>query len=212
MTNIYALYDPRIPDLPFYVGKGLVERAKSHWKAFQRKGGVMNAALHRWFESLKRDGVAPIWQFLEENVANWQEAEKDWIAAARRVNGQLCNVADGGNEFPANNPRCPREISSRTMKRTHQKYPNMSSEVGKRVHQEQPDLAKRMGQAGIKGLREKYSLEIRQQWSSIAGKKNAAKPGFLRRIRLIGLHNRWHRNRGTLKEGCEFCKESVKCT
>lgn len=166
--SIYGLIDPRRPDWVMYVGKGSEKRARSHWKEFTGGGRGINSLLRHWFEQLRVDSIEPSFIFLEENVSNWQEAERDWIAAWRKVNSQLCNVADGGNA-PYLSPEKIKDICSRAGKiggriggratkeitngragnggiRAHQLHPKLYSELGRKnialVHRLYPDLAK----------------------------------------------------------------------
>jgi hypothetical protein len=97
MTGIYGLYDPRLPDIIMYVGKGGESRPVCHWRHFVKTGMAVNALLRRWFAQLEADGVVPGYRFLEENVADWQKAERSWVACLRVINPALCNVAHGGN-------------------------------------------------------------------------------------------------------------------
>lgn len=226
-TSIYALYDPRIPGLPFYVGKGLTKRAQYHWSHFLRTGRAVNALLRRWFKQLFADGVEPSFIFLEENVSNWQEAEKDWIAASRRINSQLCNVADGGNCWPIESSSLGGKIGGR----------KGGLKGGKRVHELHPDLMKEAGRKGIRracelnpGLRSRMgfiggkvtgSKNISNAWknsrdkmlanqravASLGGKIGSKKmhelhPGVASRH---ALHTRWHVHRGVVNPNCSLC-------
>jgi hypothetical protein len=97
-TCIYGLFDPRNPDVIMYVGKGLEERAKSHWKNFlSTKKPTVNVILHRWFEQLKTEVVEPGWRFLEENVEDWPTREKHWISYFRGLGQAGCNISAGGD-------------------------------------------------------------------------------------------------------------------
>src|SRR5579862_5194402 len=98
MTCIYGLYDPRYPFTICYVGKGLAKRAQSHWKFFLRTGKAVNARMRNGFERLKAEGITPAWRFLEEDVLDWEVAERAWIYFWRIFNRDLWNVADGGND------------------------------------------------------------------------------------------------------------------
>src|SRR5690348_10145349 len=95
-TCIYGLFDPRQSNIIMYVGKGLKRRAQLHWR--YRKTKVVNSLVRNWFERLEKEGIEPSWRFLEENVINWEECERYWIAYWREKNPDLCNIADGGNQ------------------------------------------------------------------------------------------------------------------
>jgi hypothetical protein len=103
-TAIYGLFDPREPEVIFYVGKGLARRAACHWKNFRKYGDAVSGNLRRRFESLQATGVEPGWRFLEDNVSldGWEEREDFWILHWREKNPQLCNVLLGGNQYPPN--------------------------------------------------------------------------------------------------------------
>jgi general stress protein YciG len=180
MNNIYGLVDPRRSDWVMYVGKGLEKRAKSHWQRFVRDGATQNARLRGWFQQLHIDGVVPDFIFLEENVANWQQAEIDWIAAWRQVNSQLCNIRDGGNEWPHEKTKlawktCPeimRKASSKGGHRLKELHPGIARQAGlkgaavtggwRKFHELHPEAAKEAGRKGGRRLKELHPELARQ--------------------------------------------------
>jgi hypothetical protein len=99
-TAIYGLYDPRKPKTIFYVGKGLSERADSHWYTFVHGGRAVNKRVLAWFGELRAAGVEAKWRFLETDVPNskWKAREKFWIA--KLTTQTRCNVLAGGNHYP----------------------------------------------------------------------------------------------------------------
>lgn len=224
-NNIYGLIDPRRPDWVMYVGKGLEQRAKSHWKGFLRNGWAQNALLRRWFEQLKADNVIPDFIFLEEDVSNWQEAEKDWIAAWRKVNSQLCNVADGGNQWPQNASKLGGIAAGPTTRKTggglaiaweiHReamlKTVIISSAKGrKRTLELYPDHQSKAGKIGWKKSREN-NLDKISEWGRKGGLGGGGQlaclrdPTLARRRGILGTHNRWHVARGIIKKECSLC-------
>jgi hypothetical protein len=94
---IYALIDPRTEE-PFYIGQSTrgLDRAKEH----DRTGTGAKAA---FIKKLKGNFTA---QVLEElpTAARLNQAEVDWIAAARATGWRLVNVQAGGYA-PARRPR-----------------------------------------------------------------------------------------------------------
>lgn len=98
MTNyIYALLDPETNEIR-YIGKtdNPSERLKNHLNE-QGKWHRIN-----WIKSLKKRGLKPIMQIIEEVVegTNWEEREKYWIAYYRHIGTNLTNGSDGGDCGP----------------------------------------------------------------------------------------------------------------
>ena len=79
-----------------YVGKAisLEQRLGTHLK--QNKGTHKD----NWIQSLKKKGLAPIIESIEEivsvNESDWQEAERFWIETLRFLGCRLTNAAVGG--------------------------------------------------------------------------------------------------------------------
>lgn len=92
---IYALTDPRHSDEVRYVGKTkgeLGKRVAGHVRG-ARRGEQHPAA--RWLRKLDALGLRPGAFVLEADPADWQEAERRWIAHYRTA-GRLLNISDGG--------------------------------------------------------------------------------------------------------------------
>lgn len=228
-TSIYGLVDPRRPDWVMYVGKGLEKRVNFHWKFFVRNGKATNALLRRWFEQLKADGVEPSFIFLEENVSDWQEAEREWIAAWRQVNSQLCNVRDGGNDWPAHSKSMGGKVTQMIMAANPGKYRKIRSELGRqrglkggrnggiKVHQVHKQLmleASRKGglvggsKAGKIGGRRCH--ELHPELASLrALKAHKLHPKLAHENGTKACHRRWHLNRGIVSPVCSFCLKEV---
>jgi len=231
MANIYGLFDPRSPDVIMYVGKGGEKRPPRHWRSFLCNGRAVNALLRRWFEGLKIAGVAPAWRFLEEDVTDWQQAERDWITCCRVVNPVLCNVADGGNQWPLEAGKLGGKVVSQLYpekaKQLGRKYGGISFKHlrslnpalmcefasrggrigGRRTHELHPDLAREIGKrsgptSGKIGGRRTH--ELHPDLAREMGKRNGPRAG------RIGCHNRWHVARGTYNSSCTLCSEGLK--
>jgi hypothetical protein len=198
--NIYGLFDFRKPSIIMYVGKGGKKRACSHWQIFIRNGTACNAFLRRWLGKLRSDGVEPTGRFLEENVTDWENAERSWISRLREINPELCNVASGGNGYHS---FAGSQLGGRNV---HKLYPRLACEnvqkvltalhaakdgegksifarkLGKRVHELHPGMAR------INGLRN----------GSLTGLRNN--------------HVRWHVARGRVNPACKLCREGRSCS
>lgn len=100
MASIYGLYD-RNGKLR-YIGKANnpTKRLASHMRDSRRR----DTPLYRW---IRKNGV-PEMRVLECDCADWVEAERRIIAAARENGENLLNVADGGDQ-----PKCDAETRSR---------------------------------------------------------------------------------------------------
>jgi hypothetical protein len=215
-----------------YVGKGPSARAASHWKWFLRTGKAVNGNLRRWFERLKAEGVEPAWCFLEENVplANWEARERYWIATWRKLNPALCNVVDGGNQWPIDasslggkiggrignregkaaggrigGPKggrnCPREAAARGAHKRNELYGNPAT----------PESCA----AGGRKCFELYGSPWTPEGSAAGGRKcfelygspwtpeGSAAGG--RRGGRVSCHNYWHVRRGIVNPNCQLC-------
>lgn len=92
---IYALFDPREPDLICYVGKST--NPKGRLKGHRKPGRKCMQRVSNWSRKLGKQGIQiemKILQWVEES--SWEEAEKHWIAEMRKSNPKLLNVDDGG--------------------------------------------------------------------------------------------------------------------
>jgi hypothetical protein len=195
-TFIYGLFDPQFPEKIMYVGKGDENRAKFHWKIFKRNGKAVNAGLRTWLETISSKGIEPSYRFLEENIENWQERERYWIAYWKEHNPQLCNIDPGGNSVPIMNCKLGgkrvHEIhpdgARKRMFQTHKENPNLARETALKVHKLHPELS-RNNQLKV---RELYVDKL-FEWASLGGKAGGKK----------GMHNRWHRKK--FNPNCHLC-------
>jgi hypothetical protein len=92
---IYGLFDPREPEMIYYVGQGRQpDPLKNHWGGFLQSGRATNERLLRWFYKLRREGTAPGCLALENvkdpNTSNARE--KYWIRYWKKQNPELCNI------------------------------------------------------------------------------------------------------------------------
>jgi hypothetical protein len=93
-VSIYALFDPRQPDVVRYVGKTYmkIETRRTRHVGEARRG-IKN---HRgyWIRNLLADGIVPGVRLLSEvPSSDWQKHEQTFIASHR---GTLTNGTDGG--------------------------------------------------------------------------------------------------------------------
>jgi hypothetical protein len=238
-TAIYGLFDPRNPDVIMYVGKGPAVRAQCHWRNFINRDTACNGRLLRWFASLLADGVKAQWQFIEKNVTDWEEREKHWIAHWREKNPQLCNVLDGGNQWPIDAGKLGgRSVQSKYRGtpeyfKWHQKAGRKAVASGQwaslktKEHQssagriggyKQPHEAKVRG--GRNGKREAKSRAgrngIRTLHERYGGTpeytewtRNAGRVGGLKGGRN-GTHRRFHLNRDQVNMNCDLCWKAAQ--
>jgi len=95
-TFIYALLDSRTGRVR-YVGKSddPDRRMREHCR-----GDRVNSHKDRWLAQLKREGLWPVLQVLEEvPYDEWQERECSWIAFYRDAGEPLTNMTLGGDGF-----------------------------------------------------------------------------------------------------------------
>lgn len=93
---IYALVDPREPEIVRYVGKAWnVEiRRRQHLSATHL---AANTYKDRWIKKLLRAGVEPQVIIIECVLrAMWGDRERYWIAHYRRLGSRLTNSTRGG--------------------------------------------------------------------------------------------------------------------
>lgn len=98
-VTIYALSDPRKPQLIRYIGKTtqrLRKREYSHLVDAKRDSKQNRRA--NWINKLTREGVRPIaWPIEICDTSNWEEREKYWIAFFKPM-GCLTNYHEGGTK------------------------------------------------------------------------------------------------------------------
>lgn len=96
---IYVLADPRSPDKIRYVGKttkSLRIRLTGHLhyaRSTSRKSHLVS-----WLNALVLEGVEPLITVVDQGPgeADWEAAERHWIAWHRAQGSRLCNSTDGG--------------------------------------------------------------------------------------------------------------------
>lgn len=89
---IYALHDPRTGEAR-YIGKALnpEKRLRSHLNS------KTNLPVAFWVRKLRRLGLKPKMRIIEwVPIAEWEAAERHWIATHRAKTDQLLNLAAGG--------------------------------------------------------------------------------------------------------------------
>lgn len=93
-TVIYALLDP-FSKQPRYVGKtkNLKVRLRQHMNRAAHQTHIASA---QWLDGLNLAGVAPIAVILETVEADWEAAERFWIASFKAVGNDLLNMTAGG--------------------------------------------------------------------------------------------------------------------
>jgi hypothetical protein len=94
---IYALADPREPNLTRYVGKtqDTNKRLREHL-CEARMGKRRDHRLH-WLRKLASCSVEPVISILETGKGDgWKEAERKWIKHFRDMGARLVNGTDGG--------------------------------------------------------------------------------------------------------------------
>jgi hypothetical protein len=92
-TNfIYALVDPR-NNAVRYVGKSNEPKARffihMHYEC-------SNGHKQNWLNQLKRLGLLPVMEIIEECGEDWADRERYWISYHRRTGAKLTNLTDGG--------------------------------------------------------------------------------------------------------------------
>ena len=98
VTYIYGLFDPRIPDVIWYVGKSNNPhiRFQYHKKAARKENN--NSPVQKWFRRLQAEDSEPRFRILETcPFSEWKERERAMISLHRKKNLLLLNVWDGGN-------------------------------------------------------------------------------------------------------------------
>ena len=92
---IYALECPESGRVR-YVGKA--NNARERFVGHMRDSKSKKTPLYCWMRSLSDRGMLPVLRVLEEvDRDRWQDAERRWIAKFREE-GDLLNLAAGGNE------------------------------------------------------------------------------------------------------------------
>jgi hypothetical protein len=94
VAHIYGLFDPRISDVIWYVGK--TNNARTRLQYYRKDDST--TPVYRWFRRLQSEGSEPQLHILETcPFSEWQERERALINLHRKKNLLLLNVFDGGN-------------------------------------------------------------------------------------------------------------------
>ena len=107
-TKIYGLVHPRT-GVVRYVGKcvtPLARRLTNH--EYRARSGRAKHPLGDWIRSLQHRGLRPQMLLLEDNVADWQAAERRWIKSLRDEGRRLLNRHPGGNGAHTRAPLDPK--------------------------------------------------------------------------------------------------------
>lgn len=103
MVEIYSLADPNTGNVR-YIGKATcsAKRLKSHLRDSKRR----KTPVYVWIAELLAARQLPVMAVIDRvSELDWPDRERQLIAHYREVNGDLLNVAAGGNE-----PFCPKDI------------------------------------------------------------------------------------------------------
>lgn len=95
---IYVLRDPLSRAIR-YVGCAIdpAKRLKAHWTQSQ----VGESGVAVWIRALRDAGIRPILEVVETVcAADWESAERRWVANLRQTHHDLLNVTDGGAGAP----------------------------------------------------------------------------------------------------------------
>jgi len=154
---IYGLYDPRCPDVIWYVGK--TNNPYNRLQYYRKDPS--NTPIYRWFRRTQSEGFEPQLRILEEcSFSKWQEREKFFIALYRKKNLLLLNKLSGGDGtavkgrkdiceicgtpraqlYPSDTslrcPNCRTQQRSEYMQNWHEKNPDYNSIYSKAYYQE----------------------------------------------------------------------------
>lgn len=93
-SYIYGLFDSRIPDVIWYVGKS--NRPENRLQYYRKDES--NSPVYKWFRRLVSEGFEPRLRVLETcPFDEWKDRERFYIALHRQKNLLLLNKLDGGN-------------------------------------------------------------------------------------------------------------------
>lgn len=111
-TFIYALADPRKPEIIRYVGKSDNPQKRLRYH-LQESTYRPNSRRSKWLRSLTKAEVTPVLILVEECPATeWRSRELFWIAHYRGVGCDLVNSTDGGGERATPLPEICAKISA----------------------------------------------------------------------------------------------------
>jgi hypothetical protein len=126
-TYIYILRDPETNAIR-YVGKAdnLEKRLQRHLQK------DVDSHRSRWVNSLKRRGLKPVIELVEEvPYDQWPERERYWIARFRAQGCDLTNTATGGNG--GSGPVSPEVRAKISAANKGRKFPPMSEETRRKM-------------------------------------------------------------------------------
>lgn len=93
-AHIYGLFDPRCPNVIWYVGK----TNNPHNRLQYYRKDASTTPVYRWFRRLQNEGFEPKLRVLETcPFAEWKDRERVTIALHRKKNLLLLNKFAGGN-------------------------------------------------------------------------------------------------------------------
>lgn len=118
---IYTLSDPRTGEIR-YVGKTFNLKAR-RWQHIHDVKKGLNTRKTGWIKSLLKCGVFPLIEILEEfpeeNVRDWEEAERFWISTLRFYGCNLTNLDSGGGSGRRAAQETRAKISAHSQQRIH---------------------------------------------------------------------------------------------
>lgn len=95
--TVYALIDPRDGAVRYI---GCSARLSNRLGEHRYAGKTRKDARARWVGELLALGLSPTLTPLERGVADWEAAERRWIAHYREAGAPLLNESDGGKGSP----------------------------------------------------------------------------------------------------------------
>lgn len=113
---IYALIDPFTEEIR-YIGKSVNPKARLQGHCTNPDGTYRS----NWIQTIMAQGVKPNMRILEElpGGANWQDAERRWIAHGHANNWPLTNATSGGDGVPDLPPETRQRMAQAWMGRKH---------------------------------------------------------------------------------------------
>lgn len=91
---IYALYDPRLPEVPRYVGRTVCQPQR---RLADHMTEVGTSHKNNWIAKLASEGILPVIKILEETIQELSyDLEIQWIASLKSKGFRLTNSSGGG--------------------------------------------------------------------------------------------------------------------